>query len=1036
MSISLGEKLKIRSMIYVAAEPVPFFWPMRSFIHHNPLHGLEHLPFPEAAEQGSKIFHGRSYLPRSDYQTYLKQGRVDQNKLKQIVAEFAAQQPTLAGIDLNKWLNTLLTEFKNPVIANKVLLDADDIVAIKNGNALPEKGELINEKVSNYLKKNLLGDRPVYESTDALFGSKIADDLDELMIKSCLDFFDEGQSVWSMPKRELGFFAAWRTLAKHNIRLFFRGIRISEILKQDDTPEGIISYVMNELDVPEEHWTNYFTRELARLHGWAGFIRWRSNAPHYHWSKQYPGDLVDFIAIRMTLALALLKAKGRHSSSDTRSKIEQAIHENPQGTFLQYEFHSRNVLPQLAHQVDHAISKKSTPLTEKTFADYIVQKRVAVAEQQLEQLQALATRVDALEAFNQLSATDLQQLIDSLQQFEKQEGMVWLRSMEEFAIGQLTDGIQISPPAERDKRPFVQALFCIDTRSERIRRHLESVGDYQTYGIAGFFGVPVSFMELGKGSETHLCPVILTPKNLVLEVTAEGVSEDKAALTALEKAMHDLKESILSPFVTVEAIGLLFGLDMIGKTIAPKKYNTWRNKHLHEHKPNTLLLLDKLDREQADSVVRTVQRTLIIKALEQELGLAAELVTDDMVRGLREHALENENDSAPLADMLSIDEERLSQLIARLQKAYRINKSFAHMQMEQLARIGFSIEEQANFVAQALSAIGLTKDFSRFILIMGHGSFSENNPYESALDCGACGGNHGIVSARVIAQMGNKPEVRKRLQKNGIEIPDDAWFVPGLHNTTTDELKLYDLDKMPPSHLFYLDRLRNGLVSASHLAAHERLPSLQHGKVTPDATEAFRIAQRNSMDWSQVRPEWGLSRNAYFIIGRREMTQSMHLDGRAFLHSYDYTIDTKRRLLENIITGPLVVGQWINMEHYFSAVDNERFGSGSKAYHNVAGRFGVMTGNLSDLRTGLPSQTVLHDGKPYHQPIRLITLIEAPIEHAQRAIESVVSVKNLVHNGWIRLIIVDPETGLLHTYEENEWSSKPLETSTATQKIA
>ena len=73
----MGEKLNIRAMVYVAAEPIPYFWPMRSFIHHNPLHGLEDMPFETAVEQGRRLFHARGYLPRSEYQRYLKQGSVD-----------------------------------------------------------------------------------------------------------------------------------------------------------------------------------------------------------------------------------------------------------------------------------------------------------------------------------------------------------------------------------------------------------------------------------------------------------------------------------------------------------------------------------------------------------------------------------------------------------------------------------------------------------------------------------------------------------------------------------------------------------------------------------------------------------------------------------------------------------------------------------------------------------------------------------------------------------------------------------------------
>jgi len=1023
MNVALGQQLKIRSMIYVAAEPVPYFWPMRAFIHHNPLHGLEDMPFERAVEKGTGIFHGQGFLPRSAYQRYLHEGRVDRKRLEEEVARFVANRESIAALNLQQSLMTHLTMIDAPVMLTTTLLADGDVHAALQGRTLDNQSELPEAEIAGHLRDSLLGNRPVYEAVDALYGTEIGASLDELVIKSCLDFFDEGQSVWRMPNRELGFFAAWRQVARRNIRLFLRGLHINEILAVADTPEGIIDYVMKALRVPEEHWVGYFTRELARLHGWAGFIRWRANAKNYYWAQRYPGDLVDYMAVRLTLALALLGEHGRQRQTYTAEHIHDLIEGRTYESYLRNELYGGTVLPAMAHNIEKALLRKRDDMIKEVFTNYIRQKRVHETQRQGDRLRDLLARADSLEAAASLSPVEFSSLLTTLREFEKQEGIFWLRAMESHAMTHLLQGINLTLAEVREKRPFAQALFCIDTRSERIRRQLEGIGDYQTFGIAGFFGVPVSFMELGKGSESYLCPVLLTPKNVVLEVTMHGAQEE-AAFGSLEKVLHALKESVLTPFVTVEAIGLLFGIDMAGKTIAPRAYNRWRHR-LHRKKPVTRLLLDKLTRDQADSIVRAVQRAVIVKAMEQELKQTTERLTDELIRDLRESAMGHDESYRRHADALGVSEAQLEVFIKHLREGYRINPAFAQLQMERLGRIGFTLDEQVRFVGQALKSIGLTDGFSRFVLLVGHGSSSENNPYESALDCGACGGNHGLVNARVLAQMANKPEVRRGLGENGIHIPEDAWFVPALHNTTTDEIALFDMDLMPPSHLVYLDRLRKGLTAAARLCAQERLPSLQvvDGEREEPAA-AQRFMERNALDWSQVRPEWGLSGNAYFIIGNRNLTRILSLDGRAFLHSYDYRVDPKRRLLQNILTGPLVVGQWINMEHYFSAVDNERFGSGSKVYHNVACRFGVMTGNLSDLRTGLPAQTVHERGFPYHQPLRLITVIEAPFEHARCAVEAVLAVKYLVRNGWIRLMVIDPESGSVFIYEDGDWRTE------------
>jgi len=1023
-SLPLGEKLSIRSMIYVASEQIPFFWPMRTFIHHNPLHGLEDLPFDQAVQEGKRLFHGRVFLRRPVYQSYLEQGKIDKKDLENQVSEYISKRDEVSGIDLNKWLCKLLTDTEQKVIFKHNIASAENIQSAVNGKKVTSSDDFTAKNLKAHLRHELLGDRPVYDAVDALYGTDISKELNELVIKSCLDFFDEGQSVWSMPGRKKGFFRAWREVANRNIRLYLRGIHIKDILSIDDSPEGVITHVMKTLGVPEEQWVHYFTRELSELHGWTGFVRWRWNAKNYYWTQKYPADLIDLVAVRLTFALALLSERGRKKIATTRTDIEDAIENNTMETYLRYEMYSKNIVPAMAKRVDQTLAKGKATHIEKVFNDYITFKRIDEAEKQANRLTTLAERVGQVTELKSLSTEQFSDLMNTLRMFEFCEGMFWLRAMESQAINNLVKGVNLKPPAPREKRPFVQAMFCIDTRSERIRRHLESVGDYQTFGIAGFFGVPMSFIELGKGSEMHLCPVLLTPKNLVLEMSVAD-AEDIQAFAALEHSVHDLKETVLGPFVTVEAIGLLFGFDMIGKTLMPQAYHQWR-KRLEHDKHGTHFLIDKLDREQADSILRAVQRAVIIMVIVQEFGLEAESINDDLVRELREAALGRHRGAPLLAKQVNLNKQQEQEFILKLRDTYRIDTAYTQLQMERLGRIGFSLDEQVGFVSTALRSIGLTKEFSRFVLLFGHGSTSDNNPYESALDCGACGGNHGEVSARVLAQMANKKEVRRELLKQGIDIEDDAWFIGAHHNTTTDELKLYDLDQVPSSHIFYIDRLHTGLIAASRLCAQERLPSLQLEPQAREPVAAYREIERNAMDWSQVRPEWGLSRNAYIVIGRRDLTKDMSLDGRAFMHSYDYRLDPKQRLLENIITGPLVVAQWINMEHYFSTVDNEKFGSSSKVYHNVAGRFGVMTGGLSDLRTGLPSQTVLNKGLPFHEPIRLITLIEAPLEHAKNAIESVTSVKTLVKNDWIRMLVIDPEKQVVYTYKDGDWEEQAL----------
>ncbi|MFW6000566.1 MAG: putative inorganic carbon transporter subunit DabA, partial [Halorubrum sp.] len=292
-----------------------------------------------------------------------------------------------------------------------------------------------------------------------------------------------------------------------------------------------------------------------------------------------------------------------------------------------------------------------------------------------------------------------------------------------------------------------------------------------------------------------------------------------------------------------------------------------------------------------------------------------------------------------------------------------------------------------------------------------------NNPYDSSLDCGACAGNPGGPNARVLAAICNDPAVRSGLRERGIDVPDDTVFLAAEHNTTTDEVELYDGD-VPDSHAADLERLRADLDAARERAARERT-----GSDAGDA--AVRETERRAGDWAETRPEWGLAGNAGFVVGPRELTSGLDLDGRAFLHSYDWATDPDGDALEAILAGPMVVTQWINAQYYFSTVDNAAYGSGSKATHNPVGNVGVYQGNGGDLMTGLPLQSVMAAaGEPYHLPLRLSTVVHAPVDRVTEVLADNEAVAGLLDNGWLSLTVVDPtrDHRAFHYEGELEWA--------------
>ena len=325
---------------------------------------------------------------------------------------------------------------------------------------------------------------------------------------------------------------------------------------------------------------------------------------------------------------------------------------------------------------------------------------------------------------------------------------------------------------------------------------------------------------------------------------------------------------------------------------------------------------------------------------------------------------------------------------------------------------GFNVVQRLDIAEKVLRAMSLTAGFARLVMLTGHGSTTVNNPHASGLDCGACGGHTGEANARVAAAILNDPDVRGGLRSRDITVPPDTWFLGCLHDTTTDEVTVFDIGHVPQSHHVELGQLQVQLREAGALARRERAGSLG----LAGAPGLDRRIARRSRDWSQVRPEWGLAGNAAFIAAPRERTRGLELSGRVFLHDYDWRKDATFGVLELIMTAPMVVASWINLQYYGSTVNNRVFGSGDKTLHNVVGQLGVLEGNAGDLKVGLPLQAVQGPAGLAHQPLRLSVFIEAPSTEIDRVIATHETVRHLVENGWVHLFALADQGRTIHRY--------------------
>lgn len=1022
--------------------------PILNFVHHNTLHGYQHLPFQEALESVERLTGIRGYLPDDEFRKLYTEGRI----LDEDLAAAFAEKPELEGDEillqigdrailrrdvyriamvygvdaltpnqLNWQIEEMaaLDRFQTdvPPEARHRLMDSVKRLA-GNTEALQEAG-LIRDSWNAVLTvlglehaaphpedltdltvrqaENLLNDakrssndakasttlarqkmrmeaRALLESTfaevgrslslrgllAALTGRDVLDTIRPILIRFSASHLDEGLAAWHAPDRREGLYSAWRRSAPDDFAL---GLSDYPDWRDvvSDLPEHAVDAVYAELvriGLPEDRWETYLERLALELPGWSGIINWRQHHPGYEANREAPASLMDYLAVRLVLDRIAIEGLCREvwGIAGTWASLRAYFERNPSELLVRHALFEGGLPEYLADCAQQLLDESRPGSFDRerwwSVADMIsTWKHSSLAEKPRRlTIYNSGWRLFRLTQHLGLSGYDIR--TQSLQTCE-----VLLAALDGLSSSQ-RGYLWLCAYERRYREELFNALANNRGRGRWAKRDNRPEAQ-----------VIFCIDDREEGIRRHL-------EELNPHIETLGAA-GFFGVPINWRALDDDKVTPLCPVVVTPAHEVR-EVPRVGQDDLCMRHDRRRglrhriatvfNQEIRRNLISSQLLIGLLTPGVLLALIGKVFFPSRQTALAQQTDalLVPEIATELFITAA--------NDSAPASP--------------------------------ENPRLGFTDSEQADRVAAFLRATGLTYGFAPLVVLMGHGSISQNNPHLAAYDCGACSGRHGGPNARAFAAMANRPEVRRLLAEKGIAIPDDTWFIGAEHNTCNEDILWFDLTDLPAVSRPALSKLKSDLDAARRLSAHERCRRLASAPRNPTPNTALAHIAERATDFSQARPELGHATNAAAFVGRRSFSQGVFFDRRAFLISYDPTQDPLGNVLENVLLAVGPVGAGINLEYYFSTVNNERFGCGTKVPHNVTGLFGVMEGAASDLRTGLPRQMI-----EIHEAMRLQIVVEHKTEVLAAIYERQPSLQELIGNSWVLLSTIDPDTG-------------------------
>ncbi len=1031
--------------------------PIKDFVHHNTLHGYQHLSFPDALAQAKATTGAKGYLSNEQFRELFAGGRITLDDLQHVLSEQADLQLdkliyqqngksichkdiilstllySLKAVSqcqltwqieelaaLESFQSDLNTEQRQKLLINHgnsnekeaisdlwqavlksldldhLLLHPEDMLDMSPDRAQ----EMLNQQIADISteeashsqihkqvqkeSRKLLGnllDSIGHKTTlsafiKAITGIELMDEIRPALLRYLASYLDQGMAAWHHTEREQGFYASWKQSAHEDLAWIFEDFDDwnDNLDALPDDPMDTIIHELQRQGIAKDRWTGYLERLAHELPGWSGMFLWRHTKPGYD-GQSNPVNMLDYLAVRLILE----RLFAQRICSEYWS-IEASL------DTLRYYFRHQS-------------------------SDFLV--RYTLYNERLPEYLATLSAHQIERAKSDTSHDD---------NWLKLANMIW--TWQQSPVGTKTPGNRVSKHA--------WPLF-------RLCQHLglsaRDIASLEQSHIDNIFSLINSLDEDTSGFiwlqayEHHYHENYF---NALVNNEGRGRWKQRNDLpdAQLVFCMDDREEGIrrhleeLNPNIETLGAAAHFGLHINWRGLEDKEvtalcpivavpnYEFQETAHKDQH---ALLAKHKQKRHwrlQAKALInQETRRSLLTTAVLIALSAPAALLT---LAGKVFAPRQIGELSESLRDQFDLN------------IATKVSVNCEHPKDEPRPgneQTGFTDTEQVDRIEGFLRNIGLVNGFSPFIVIIGHGSISQNNPHLAAYDCGACSGRHSGPNARIFAAIANRPEIRVLLKERGLNISDDTWFLGAEHNTCDEKFTWYDSDVIPAALQNAFVKMKQQVYEASKWSAHERCRRLASAPDNPTKDKALRHIIGRSYDFSQARPELGHATNAICFIGRRSATQGAFFDRRIFLISYDSSTDPDGDRLEGLLLANGPVGAGISLEYYFSTVDNERYGSGSKITHNVNGLFGVMDGSSGDLRTGLPRQMI-----EIHEAMRLQIVVEHTVEVLTKIYTAQPALQELIGKGWILLTAKDPDSDKLTIFKPDKgfvpWQGK------------